>query len=91
MEHEHTLNLSLRVPDSAALDEQGLREYLAAKLYGDGKLSLGQAAEMAGTDKWGFPKVLSRFGVPYFNYAPEDLAKDVQSIRKFLSDAGPTN
>ena len=74
MEHAHTMTLEL--PEAAQLDEQSLREYVAAKLYGDGKLSLGQAAEMAGTDKWGMPKILSRFGVPYFNYSLEDYQKE---------------
>ena len=72
----HTNLLTVEVPDAAGLTEQSLKEYLAAKLYGDGTLSLGQAALMAGTDKWRFPKVLTRFGVPYFNYNVEDFEKE---------------
>jgi predicted HTH domain antitoxin len=77
MDTVHTVNLNIQVPDSAALDEQSLREYLAAKLYGDGKLSLGEAATMATLEKWDFPKVLKRFGVSYFQLTPEELARDI--------------
>ena len=77
METGHRVNLTIDVPDSVALDEQGLREYLAAKLYGDAKLSLGEAAAMAGMKKWDFPKVLKRFSVPYFNLSPEELERDI--------------
>ncbi|HEY3874537.1 MAG TPA: UPF0175 family protein [Candidatus Kapabacteria bacterium] len=70
------LNLSVQLPDDLDLDEQSLKEYLAAKLYGDGSLSLGQAASIANTDKWGMPKILCRFGVPYFNYSAEDFKKE---------------
>jgi predicted HTH domain antitoxin len=72
----HTNSFTVEVPDEAGLTEQSLKEYLAAKLYGDGTLSLGQAASMAGTDKWGFPKILTRFGVPFFNYNVEDFEKE---------------
>jgi len=51
METGHTLNLTVQVPDSASLDEQGLREYLAEKLYGDAHLSLGDGVN----EKVGFP------------------------------------
>ncbi len=81
METGHTLNLNVQVPASAALDEQGLKEYLAAKLYGDARLSLGEAAAMAGMKKWDFPKVLKRFEVSYFTLTPEELEEDIANAR----------
>lgn len=77
MQNGHTLNLTVELPDDVDLDEQSLKEYLAAKLYGDRKLSLFAAANMAGMRKWDFPKVLTRFDVPYFTLTPEELDRDI--------------
>ncbi len=49
---------------------------LATRLYEQGKLSLGQAAEMAGYSKRAFMEVLGSYGVSLFNYPPEDIARD---------------
>lgn len=73
MEHTHTI--TFEVPDSTELDAQSLREYLAAKLYGDGKLSLYEAANMVGVKKWDMPKILVNFGVSFFNYPPEEITR----------------
>ena len=77
--HIHTY--SVEVSDETGLTEQSLKEYLAAKLYGDRKLSLGKAAAMAGIPKWDFPAILARFDVPYFNFPPEELARDIENAR----------
>jgi predicted HTH domain antitoxin len=79
MENANTHTMTVEVPESAGLTEQSLKEYLAAKLYGDGTLSLFEAAAMAGMKKWDFPKVLKHFGVPYFNLTPEELARDIRN------------
>lgn len=71
--------IPVHLPESLDLDESRLNEYLAVKLYADGKLSLAKAAEMVQVAKWDFPKVLTRYGVPYFNYSAEEFARDVRS------------
>ena len=71
--------LQVHLPEAVDFDESRLNEYIAAKLYGDGKLSLAKAAEMAGVTKWDFPKVLARYKVPYFNYTTEELARDIRN------------
>jgi predicted HTH domain antitoxin len=81
MQNEHISRMTVEVPDAAGLTEQSLKEYLAAKLYGDGTLSLYEAAAMAGMKKLDFPKVLKHFGVPYFNLTPEELARDIANAR----------
>ena len=43
MQNEPTHSYTVEVPESAGLTEQSLKEYLAAKLYGDGTLSLYEA------------------------------------------------
>ncbi len=81
MQNEHTKSYTVEVPESAGLTEQSLKEYLAAKLYGDGTLSLGQAAAMVGKTKWDVPQILKRYGVPYFNYPVEDFEKEFRFSR----------
>jgi len=56
---------------------------LATKLYEQGKLSLGQAAEMAGFTKRTFMELLSRYNVSVFNYDPLDLENDVKNAGNY--------
>ncbi len=46
---------------------------LAAKLFETGRLTLGQAAKLAGHSRRAFIEVLGRLGVPVFDYPPEEL------------------
>jgi predicted HTH domain antitoxin len=50
---------------------------LASKLYEQGKLSLGQAAELAGLTKRTFAELLNRYNVSIFNSPSSDLSSDV--------------
>ena len=79
MDNVHTNSFTVEVPDEAGLTEESLKEHLAAKLYGDGTISLSEAAAMVGIKKWDFPKVLVKFGVPYFNMTPEELERDIRN------------
>ncbi len=81
MHDAHTNTFTVDVPTTAGLTEQSLKEYLAAKLYGDGTLSLGQAATMLGKSKWDIPEILTRYGVPFFNYPVEDFEKEFRFPR----------
>jgi len=49
--------LTLNIPDSLELDNKDLAMLIAAKLYEQGKLSLGQAAEVAGLSKRTFAAI----------------------------------
>lgn len=69
--------LTLEVPDTLDIDEKELAMLVAAALYEQGKLSLGQAAEVAGLSKRAFSELLGSYGVSIFNFPPEDLSKDV--------------
>lgn len=57
--------------------EEEARLLLAIKLYEVGKLTLGQAAELARSSKRAFMELLGRYGVPVFAYPPEDLREEV--------------
>ncbi|MGN6178209.1 MAG: UPF0175 family protein [Mucilaginibacter sp.] len=74
--------LTLQVPDFLEENHNDTVRFLAAKLYESGKLSLGQAAEMAEMTKQEFSAVLSNYGVNYINYSFEDVIADVARISK---------
>ena len=74
--------LILQVPDSLEKEHDDTVRFIAAKLYEAGKLSLGQAAEMAGMKKWDFPSVFAKFDVNYFQYTAYDVIADVERITK---------
>jgi len=67
--------LSLELP--LAVSEDEARVLLAVKLYEVGRVSLGQAARLAGFSKRAFMEVLGQHKVPVFNYAAGDLAEEV--------------
>lgn len=69
--------LTLNLPDSLDLDNSALSMLIATKLYEQGKLSLGQAAELAGLTKRTFAELLAKYEVSIFNSPASDLAKDV--------------
>ena len=74
--------LTLQVPDFLEENHNDTICFLAAKLYESGKLSLGQAAEMAGLTKQEFAGILADYGVNYINYSFEDVMADVARISK---------
>ncbi|MDB4901905.1 MAG: hypothetical protein JWQ63_1186 [Mucilaginibacter sp.] len=71
--------ITLNIPDSVNVDDKEAAMLLAASLYEKGKLSLGQAAEVAGLTKRTFAELLGRYGVSIFNYPATDLIKDVKN------------
>ena len=69
--------LTLNVPDNLDVDNKGLAMLVATSLYEQGKLSLGQAAEVAGLSKRTFAELLGKFNVSIFNFPASDLSTDV--------------
>jgi predicted HTH domain antitoxin len=69
--------LQISVPDFLDIQAEEMKLLLAATLYGQGRLSLGQGAEMAGLSKRAFLEVIGTHGVSVFNQAPESLAADL--------------
>jgi predicted HTH domain antitoxin len=69
--------LKIELPQSLSEDEARL--LFAVKLFEVGKVSLGQAAKMAELSKRAFLELLGRYGVPVFNYSPEELRNEVDS------------
>lgn len=75
--------LILHVPDSLVLSPKEAAMLLATRLYEQGKLSLGQAAELAGYSKRTFMELLGDYGVPIFNLTEEELVNDVQNAARY--------
>ena len=69
--------LTLNIPDSVDLDNKQVAMIVASQLYAQGKLSLGQAAEVAGLTKRTFAELLGAYSVSIFNFPASDLSKDV--------------
>jgi predicted HTH domain antitoxin len=75
--------LTVKLPSTVELDERELLIMLASKLYEKGKLSLGQAAELAGFSKQTFVEVLGSYGVSVFNYPADDLERDAENAKNY--------
>ncbi|MDR1105815.1 MAG: UPF0175 family protein [Treponema sp.] len=57
-----------------------MRKEYAAKMYQEGKLTLGQAAEFCGMCLYDFTALLAVQDIPVINYDPEDLDRELLSI-----------
>ena len=67
--------LTIELPVEISLQEA--KFLLAAKLFEVGRLSLGQAAELAEYSKPTFMELLGKASIPVFDYPPEDLDKEL--------------
>ena len=72
--------ITLEVPDSLAEYQNDTIRFIAAKLYESGKLSLGQAADMARLTKRTFAELLGDYGVSFINYSTSDLKDELDRI-----------
>jgi predicted HTH domain antitoxin len=68
-------NATISLPD--AITETEARLFLAMKLFEIGRLSCGQAAELAGVSKRTFIELLGQHGVSIFNAPADELASDL--------------
>lgn len=75
--------LTIRLPNTANIDDQEARMSLASKLYERGKLTLGQAAELAGCSKETFMEMLAEYNVPLINYPADELDEDIENARRY--------
>lgn len=69
--------VTLNIPDSLEIDNREVAMLVATKLYEQGKLSLGQAAEVVDLTKRTFAELLGKYNVSIFNYPASDLTRDI--------------
>lgn len=68
---------TIRIDLPPEVSEEEVRFLLALKLYEIGRLSLGQAAKLAGYSKRTFIELLGKHGIPVVSYSPEELREEV--------------
>ena len=69
--------IQLNIPDEVDLKDYDFTMIIASKLYEDGALTSGQAAQMAGFSKRTFIELLGRYGVSVFSKSISDLHSDI--------------
>lgn len=67
--------LKVELPPQISVEDAKL--LLSVKLFETGKLSLGQAAKLAGYSKRAFIELLGKMGIPAIDYPAEDLEREV--------------
>ena len=70
------LEMTIALPDS--ISESEARICLAARLFEAGRLSCGQAAELAGYSKRTFMELLGRQGIAVLDYPTDELRDDLR-------------
>jgi predicted HTH domain antitoxin len=78
------MHLDISLPDMSTLSEFDLRMSLAAKLYEDGKLSLGYCADVAGLSKRSFSELLGKYKVSLFQQTQEEIIADTENANKLF-------
>lgn len=66
--------LEVQLPPNISIEEARL--LLMVKLFETGKLTVGQAAELAGYSKSTFIELLGKLGVPVIDYPSEELEEE---------------
>jgi len=70
-------SITFNIPEMSDLDSKELTMIVASQLYEKGKLSLGQAAVVAGYTKRTFAELLGKYNVSIFNFPTSELSNDV--------------
>jgi predicted HTH domain antitoxin len=78
------MTLKLNVPDLSDMNEMDMQIFLAAKLFEAGKLSSGQAADLAGLSKRAFIEIAGKYGVSIFSQTKEELKSDFANASQLL-------
>ena len=74
--------LTINIPSTAEIDDKEARMSLASTLYERSKLTLGQAAELAGYSKETFMELLADYNVPLINYPADELDEDIKNAQR---------
>ena len=69
--------ITLNIPETLDISNYEIVMILATQLYQSSKLSLGQAAEIAGLTKKAFVELLGKNEVSIFNFPTSNLISDV--------------
>lgn len=71
------MTYQIKIPNSLEISDFDLKMLIASKLFEDGKLSSGQAAEIVGISKRAFIEILGKYNVSIFGYDFSELEEDL--------------
>ena len=69
--------VTISLPQGVSISELDVRMILAGKLFEEGKLTSGQAAEWVGISKRDFVERLGNYGFSPFGYDFDELKEDL--------------
>jgi len=72
-------HLTISIPDQVDIEDREIKMLVASRLYENGKVTLGQAAELVGLTKRAFTELLGKYNVSIFNAPISDLSQDVKN------------
>jgi predicted HTH domain antitoxin len=75
-----TQTITITLPAKPELDATDTVQFLAAKMYEAGKLTLGEAASMARLSKVAFAEMLGDYGVSLINHPVSEMVEDAAKI-----------
>lgn len=79
-----TVELPPELIDLLGSEEEAKRDAKAAvvlDLVRRGRLSRARAAEFLGLTLWDLPALLAQYRMPWFDYSPEELERDLEALR----------
>lgn len=90
MEEHHMKAIEIPIPEAIVNllgSEDAVRKEAHQAFVFDlvrrGKISKGKAAELLGISLWDLPDLIAQYQIPWFSYSPEELEKDVETLRQF--------
>ena len=83
----HTRVLRISIPGHISIDEYEARLLLAVELYREGRLTLKQAAELAGLCVEDFMRELSRRKISIINLDEEELEEELKVAKELAEEA----
>jgi predicted HTH domain antitoxin len=72
-------SINIDLPSSLDINETEIKIILAGELYEREKLSLGQAADLAGLSKRAFIEIMGKYGFSIFSQSTDDLISDIEN------------
>ena len=73
----------LNIPEELNFAAFDYSVYLATKLYENGIMFAGQAADVAQLSKRAFIEIMGKYGVSVFNTNVNDLMKDIANAKRY--------
>jgi predicted HTH domain antitoxin len=70
--------------------EEAIREFSVLGLYLEQRISAGKAAELLGIRKREFVRLMARRGIPYFDYADEELDEEFRTFDEWKQASAST-